>query len=140
MTKNPIIIIEDDPDDQEILTAIFEELNISRPIIFFDNCEDMIPYLLTEPGQPFLILSDVNLPVMDGIILRTKICENEYLKKKSIPFVFFTTTATREAIEQAYDMTVQGYFEKPSNMKDLKTMIKVILDYWTLCKHPNSFW
>ncbi len=138
MAKKPIVIIEDDQDDQEILISIFKEMNISRPLIFFDSCEDVIPYLLTEPEQPFLILSDVNLPVMDGIILRTKICDNEYLKKKSIPFVFFTTTATKEAIEQAYDMTVQGYFEKPSNIKDLKIMIKVILDYWALCKHPNS--
>ncbi len=138
MAKNPIVIIEDDQDDQEILISVFKEMNISRPLIFFDSCEDVIPYLLTEPVQPFLILSDVNLPVMDGIILRTKICDNEYLKEKSIPFVFFTTTATKEAIKQAYDMTVQGYFEKPSSIKDLKIMLQVILDYWALCKHPNS--
>jgi hypothetical protein len=36
-------------------------------------------------------------------------------------------------------MMVQGYFEKPQSLSEIKETIKLIIDYWKLCKHPNSF-
>jgi CheY-like chemotaxis protein len=136
--KGPIVIIEDDPDDQEILKEVFHELMIPNELKFFKTCPDGLAYLQTTQQQPFLIISDVNLPVMSGIEMRKKINENEYLRKKSIPFVFLSTSANKQAVEQAYDMTVQGFFEKPSSMKELKNIIKTIFHYWQMCRHPNS--
>jgi CheY-like chemotaxis protein len=75
---------------------------------------------------------------MNGLELRRKINETEHLRKKSIPFIFYSTTASEKAITEAYEMMVQGFFVKPSNLSEIKTMLKVIVDYWKLSKHPNS--
>lgn len=136
--KGSIVIIEDDLDDQEILREIFHDLKVANPLKFFATCAGALDYLITTKDQPFLIVSDVNLPVMTGIEMRKKINDNEYLRKKSIPFVFLSTSANQQSVEIAYEMMVQGYFEKPSSMKELKDVVQMIVHYWQICRHPNS--
>ena len=57
--------------------------------------------------------------------------------KKSIPFIFLTTTAMPHQVELAYELTVQGFFEKPDSMKEMEVTFGQMLDYWRKCIHPN---
>jgi len=135
--SGPIIIIEDDSDDQEILKEIFDELKIPNIIRFFNSCFNALDYLMTTIERPFLIISDINLPVMTGIELRQEINKNERLKKRSIPFIFLSTNPDNKVISLAYEMLVQGYFVKPTSMNDLREMMKMIVGYWKICRHPS---
>lgn len=135
--SGPIIIIEDDADDQEILQEVFSELKIVNILRFFDSCFKALDYLLTTIEQPFLIISDINLPLMTGLQLRQEINQNDYLKKKSIPFIFLSTNPDLKIIRIAYEMMAQGYFVKPSSQSELKETMKMIVDYWKICRHPN---
>jgi CheY-like chemotaxis protein len=135
--EGPIIIIEDDSDDQELLKEIFEELKITNLIRFFNSCLHALDYLLSPVEKPFLIISDINLPAMTGLEMCKKIRQNEFLRMKTIPFVFLTTTHDQKVVTEAYEMNVQGFFVKPSNIKELKETIKMIVDYWKVCRHPN---
>lgn len=139
MPKNgPIIVIEDDADDQELMNEIFTDLNIPNLIRFFNSCMNALDYLITTVEKPFLIISDINLPAMTGMELCQKIKANESLKVKSIPFVFLTTTSDQKVIREAYDMFVQGFFVKPGSIHELKDMIRMIVDYWKICKNPYA--
>ncbi len=137
--KDPVIVLEDDRDDQMILQGVFEDLCIKNELKFFETVPDALSYLETTTDQPFLILSDVNLARMDGPDFKKSINKNDYLRKKSIPFIFYSTSARKESVVKAYEMMVQGYFEKPQSLTEIKATIKLIIDYWKLCKHPNSF-
>lgn len=86
-----IIIIEDDHDDKDILEEVLKELNIINKLVWFQNNRDAFQYLKTLADQPFLIISDVNLPGQSGIEFKKQLDEDEQLKKKSIPFVFYST-------------------------------------------------
>ncbi len=134
----PIIIAEDDLDDRDILTEAFRSLGIKNELVFFDNGEDVLKYLKTTSDQPFLIISDVNLVTMNGLELKRQINADEHLKKKSIPFVFLTTSSNTKHIQEAYTMMVQGYFKKENNFKQIQNMIRMIVEYWLICRHPNS--
>ena len=136
--RGPILLVEDDKDDQEIIKEVLHQINIPNKFICFANGQEVLDYLKTTADQPFLILCDVNMPVMDGLELRKSIDENEYLRRKSIPFVFLTTTAGGSAVKAAFDMSVQGFFEKGSNMQEIGTIIRLIYDYWQMCRHPNN--
>jgi CheY-like chemotaxis protein len=139
MHKNgPIIIIEDDADDQELLNDILKELKVPNIIRFFNSCVHALDYMLTTIERPFLIISDINLPAMTGLELCREITNNTSLKIKSIPFVFLTTTSDQNVITQAYQMYVQGFFVKPTSISELKGMVKMIIDYWNICRHPYS--
>ncbi|MFP5040907.1 response regulator [Parasediminibacterium sp. JCM 36343] len=135
--KGPIIIIEDDIDDQEVLAEIFLELDYNNEIIYFGDGEKALDYLLKSDIEPFLILSDINMPKLNGIELREKVHTNEDLRLKCIPYLFFTTTAEQKYVVDAYSKSVQGFFIKPSSYEKLKRTIKIIVDYWVECESPN---
>lgn len=138
-TKGPILSIEDDLDDQFLIKAILAETGIKNELIFFDNGKQALEHLLVTPTQPFLILCDVNMPVMNGLELHKAIAENDFLRKKAIPFVFLTTAANASLVNQAYFQSVQGFYQKASTYEGLKRQIQSILDYWQGCLHPNSY-
>ena len=136
--RGPIIILEDDKDDQEIIKEIFQNLNIENQILLFENGVPALEYLITTSDQLFLILCDVNMPGMNGLELRRQVDKNKELKLKSIPFVFLTTTVADRSVKEAYEMSVQGFFKKPTSFKDFEALISSIYDYWQQCRHPNN--
>ena len=135
--EGPIIIIEDDLDDQEILTEVFKELNYNNEILFYGDGEIALEFLTNTKVEPFIIFSDINMPKLNGVELREKVHNNEDLRLKSIPYLFFTTTAQQEHVIDAYSKSIQGFFVKPSRYEELKRTIRIIVEYWIECISPN---
>lgn len=133
----PILIIEDDLDDQYILADVFEALGIKNEVKFFGDGEEALAYLTDTSIEPFIIFSDINMPKLNGMELRAKVHENEDLRLKSIPYLFFTTSAAQQSVIDAYSKSIQGFFIKPTEYGELKATIKSIVDYWTRCMSPN---
>jgi CheY-like chemotaxis protein len=140
MNKNgPIVIIEDDEDDRMILGQILKELSYANEIAFFKDGVDALDYLQDAAIYPFLILSDINLPKLNGFALRKMVQTNEGLSEKCIPYLFFSTTADKQSVYDAYTMSVQGFFLKPSSYGQLKETIRKIVEYWQECYSPLRF-
>lgn len=133
----PIIIIEDDRDDQDIFREVFESLACKNEVLFFDNGELALDYLISSDVEPFIIFSDINMPVLNGMELREKVHENEDLRLKSIPYLFFSTSAEQQYVVDAYSKSIQGFFIKPSSFSEIQKTIKIIVDYWSSCVSPN---
>lgn len=134
----PIILVEDDVDDQELIKEIIHSFNLPNKILIFNNGHDVLDYLRKTTEQPFLILSDINLPKLNGLELRKEINSEQGLKEKCVPFVFLSTTANKKTVFEAYDLTVQGFFKKSNAYEEFRAMLKLIIDYWFLCRHPNN--
>lgn len=133
----PIIVIEDDSDDQELLVMVFKELGFKNEIIFFEDGEAALDYLIKSDVEPFIILSDINMPKLNGLELRKKVHTNEDLRIKCIPYLFFSTSAEQEYVVDAYSESVQGFFVKPHSFDKLKRTIRIIVEYWQECESPN---
>jgi CheY-like chemotaxis protein len=114
-------------------------LNYTNKIIFYKDGNEALTFLDKTDVQPFLILSDINMPKINGFELRNKIFTNEQLQTKCIPYLFFTTGATKKAVIDAYALSVQGFFVKPSSMQGLECTIKKIVEYWQECIAPNEY-
>jgi CheY-like chemotaxis protein len=136
--KGPILSIEDDEDDQFLIGRVIKEIGIPNEILFFSNGQDALSHLEITQEQPFLILCDVNMPVMDGLELRRCINASDYLREKSIPFVYLTTAANAQLVRAAYDATVQGFYKKAPDYTGMRQQLKLIIEYWQSCLHPNS--
>lgn len=132
----PIIIIDDDQKEQEVYQTVFTESGIKNKVLYFDNGREALDYLTTTQEDPFLIISDISMPRMDGMDLRRQIAANPYLKKKGTPFVFRSATATDSDVKEAFELSVQGFFAKTNNLIQVKNQIDVILDYWMECCDP----
>lgn len=139
MESGPIILVDDDLEDKNILVEVLKDLGVSNKFVWFGNSVDAYDYLLTTTEQPCIIFCDVNLPMQNGIEFKKKIDEHPLLRKKCIPFVFNSTSVDRSTVNEAYmQLVVQGFFQKGNSYQDVKNAVKVILDYWLLCKHPNT--
>lgn len=138
MRAGPVIILEDDEDDQLLLQAIIQELKIPNPIHFFLDGQQLLDYLANTQDQPFIILCDINMPRMNGLELRRYIDQDPQLKKKAIPFIFLTTDASPDLIQEAYESRIQGFFQKAGGYETAKQQLAGIMYYWLHCLHPHK--
>ena len=132
----PIFLVEDDEDDQLLITQALRELGITNRIMYFNDGVEIIKYLGSSMQQPFLILCDINLPLMNGFQTRKYIENSPLLKERCIPFLFFSTSDQPDTVQKAFESTVQGYFVKSTNYRKLKEDLSTIFSYWQLCLLP----
>ena len=133
----PIVVVEDDEDDLSILKEALLENEFNHSLICFGSGAEAFDFLKKTEQQPFLILCDVNLPRQNGIEFKTQIDADADLRNKSIPFIFYSTHVSQYAVNEAYkNLTVQGFFQKNDTYQEFKNVIKLMIDYWTVCKHP----
>lgn len=134
----PILYIEDDITDQMFLKKALAELKIPYDLIIASNGEEALQILETLNPPPCIVISDINMPKMNGLELKRTIENDKELKQKSIPFIFFSNSASPEEIEEAFDMSTQGYFEKPQTYVIYKKIIGLIVYYWELSQSKNN--
>lgn len=140
MSKSgPIIVIDDDLEDHLILQETFKSLNYPNKVIFFSEGSAAVDYLTATDEAPFLIISDINMPGMNGFEIRNKIRANERLNGQCIPYLFFTTSVDKKAVKEAYSLSVHGYFVKPATMTELQNTLRKIIDYWQESFAPSQF-
>lgn len=137
--NGPVLIVDDDQDDRELIGEIFNNLNYNNRILLFADGQEAFDYLLQSNEAPFIILSDIHMPRLNGPELRDKIEHHEKLSHQHIPFIFFTTSTTKKAIFDAYSVSSDGFFIKPSTYKGLEDMIAKIYSYWSACHSPADY-
>jgi CheY-like chemotaxis protein len=140
MSKSGVIIlIDDDADDQLIFKLTLAEMKVNNEIVIFNTTAAALDFLDRTTRSIFIIFCDINLPGESGLDFKLDIDSNPTLRRKSIPFIFHSSAAMPEQVEMAYtQMTVQGFFKKTSSVTDNKLQLKMIIDYWMSCKHPNN--
>jgi DNA-binding NarL/FixJ family response regulator len=134
----PIIVVDDDPDDHVILKTVFESLEVTSPIKYFDSAASVLDYLRNTLDDPFIIFCDINMPRISGLDLRENIYYDHFLRRKNIPFVFMSSASSIGQVARAYELTVQGYFVKAQKFEEAERKIKLILQYWCECEFPNK--
>jgi CheY-like chemotaxis protein len=134
--SGPILLVDDDEDDHDILREVCKNLGICHALKFFYDGNSLLDYLNTTKEWPFIILCDINMPHINGLDLREVIWKDNDLRKKTVPFVFFSTASTDLQVRRAYDLTVQGFFLKGHSLSDTERKLKIIFEYWAECKRP----
>lgn len=136
--NGPILIIDDDANDTEVVVAALKEIGAKNELKTFASAPEALEYLTVTTDKPLVILCDVRMPGMDGLGFLKTIARTEYLRKKVIPFIFFTEIASPEIVDEAYDIGVQGFYKKAGSYDTVKEQLYSILLYWSRCLHPNS--
>lgn len=132
-----ILVIEDDEDDRDILKEIFRDLGYKNNIIFFSDSTEALDYIRKPEVNPFIIISDINMPKLGGFDLRNIILEEELLGDKDIPYIFISNAQDEYSIKQANKLSIQGYIYKGNDYNKYKEKIKNLIDYWK--ENINTF-
>jgi len=76
-------------------------------------------------GKVDLILTDINMPIMDGLKLVNLVRSND--SYKNIPIVIITTEGAQEDKERAMALGANAYITKPIQATSLLTTVKGLL-------------
>lgn len=128
-----ILLIEDSPSDAKLISKVFGKATIPHNL---ERVEDGIEALdfLHKQGEyrsaprPDLILLDLHLPKKDGLGVLAEIKADSHLNK--IPIIVLTTSDCQEDVVSCYQMDVNCYLTKPSNLQEFKETVTIIEDFW----------
>ena len=137
--EGEIIIIEDDEDDQFLLEEVFGALGYANKRVYFPDGQAALEYLNSDSAAPFIILSDIIMPGLNGLELRNKLQTDAALNLKCIPYLFFSTAINQQVVIDAYSTSAQGFFVKQTSFEELLDTIRVIVEYWKKCAAPSNF-
>lgn len=133
-----IILVDDEKYEKDFLEHALNTNNWNIKVEYFNNVDDAISHLKENADEIFLIISDMDMPKVNGMEFKKLIDDDEYLRQKSIPFIFASNVIDRERIIEAYHLRVQGYFQKPMTPEDQAKMLEKIVQYWVDCLHPGK--
>lgn len=136
MVEEEIWIIDDDRDDHELVEDIIKELQIPNKVQFFSGATAFFQHIERAATAPFIILCDVNLPGIDGFDLRERLLQASNRKHHSVPFIFWSNSASEQQIDRAYKLRAHGFFVKEANYKEWKDTFASIIKYWRKSKMP----
>jgi CheY-like chemotaxis protein len=130
-----ILLVEDDEIDVKALRWAFDKLKIANPLhIARDGVEAW--EMLGELPRPYLVITDINMPRMNGIELLRKIRQSEHCRD-SIVFVLTTSNDEQDKID-AYDLNVAGYMLKSDMGTSFTRAISLIDNYWKVVEFPGT--
>jgi len=129
----PILIAEDDPDDQAFIAEAFKEVGFNGSVVFVEDGVALLRYLRAEDEHrdrvlPGLILLDLNMPRMDGRTALVQIKATRQLRR--IPVVVFSTSNVERDVETTYDLGVASYIPKPATAAELNEIVRQLTSYW----------
>ena len=127
--KGEILIVEDDKDDSDFVCEAFKDLKIANEVICFTNANDVLIHLRKVDSDPFFILSDLRMPLINGLELKQMIYADENLIKKAIPFILYSTTINSATFNTSLAVGVQGFFVKPASLDALRDLLETIVKY-----------
>lgn len=125
-----ILSIEDNEADFHLLKkAFFSIPDIKINIINEKDGEKALKYIYNcKNNIPDLIVLDLNLPTMSGIEF-LKIIKKED-KYKAIPIIIFSTSDSKEDIQESYRFYANSYITKTFEIKDFFSKISSLGEFW----------
>lgn len=138
MTNKPILLVEDNPDDEALALRAFRKANISNDIAVARDGVEALDYLFAEgryadrDGRdlPAVMLLDLKLPKISGLEVLRRIRENEHTKR--LPVVILTSSRQDEDLVRGYDLGCNSYVRKPVDFNEFVAAVSQLGMYWLL--------
>ena len=129
-----ILLVEDDEVDVKALRWAFDKLKIANPLVIARDGVDALEKLAELP-RPYLVISDINMPRMNGIELLRRIRQSDDYRD-SIVFMLTTSNDEQDKID-AYNLNVAGYMLKSDMGTSFQRAIGLIENYWKVVEFPG---
>ncbi|MBD0361505.1 MAG: response regulator [Coleofasciculus sp. C3-bin4] len=140
--KNVLLLVEDNPDDEELTLLAFEQSAIANEVVVAHDGVEALDYLFStgmytdrNPSlMPALILLDLQLPRINGLeVLQRLRADN---RTKLIPVVILTTSNEQQDLINSYSLGCNSYIRKPVDYDQFITAVQQLGMYWLLINEP----
>ncbi len=138
MTNPPVLLVEDNPNDETLLLRAFKKGGFVNEVVVARDGAEALAYLLPadEAGwiRPALILLDLKLPKVDGLEVLRRIRAEE--RTALIPVVILTTSAEEEDVVAGYSGGANAYVRKPVKFSAFAEAVNAIGVFWLFLSEP----
>ena len=128
-TNSPILLVEDNPNDELLTVRALEKNFIANPVVVAHDGVEALQLLHGEPPlKPMVVLLDLNLPRLSGLEVLAKIRADE--RTRRLPVVVLTTSREENDLIASYDRGANSYVRKPVSFEEFVKAIGQLGMYW----------
>jgi two-component system response regulator len=133
-----ILLVEDNPDDEELTILALKHHNIANEVVVARNGVEALDYLFGT-GQydgrdhtevPAVVLLDLKLPKIDGLEVLKRIRGDE--RTSTLPVVILTSSGEQEDKVKSYSLGANSYVRKPVEFEQFSEAVRQLGLYWLI--------
>lgn len=115
------LIVDDQASIRQVLANNLAQLGFTQVAQRKDG-KEALDYLGQNPTH--LVISDFNMPVMDGLALLRAVRENPKIQKTA--FVILTSETSRDLVQEAIKSGVNNFLAKPYTVAKLREVLEKV--------------
>jgi CheY-like chemotaxis protein len=133
-SRRPILLVEDDPNDIELMLGTLQSGNLSNPVVVARDGVEALSVLNAnrkegrQEDDPIVVLLDNKMPRMSGLELLEHLRADENLR--NIPVVMMTSSRAEPDLERAYALGVRAYVVKPAGFHEFTEAVQTTGRFW----------
>jgi CheY-like chemotaxis protein len=138
MTENTILLVEDNPDDEELTLRALKKNNITNKVVVAHDGAEALDYLFGSGSYsgrdtsilPQVVLLDLKLPKIDGLeVLRSLRADQ---RTRLLPVVILTSSNEEQDRLNGYGLGANSYVRKPVDFVQFSEAVRQLGLYWLL--------
>ena len=141
-SERPILLVEDNPDDEALTLRAFHKNRIANEVVVARDGVEALDYLFgtgNHAGRdlsvsPAVVLLDLKLPRIDGLEVLQRIKADP--RTRTIPVVALTSSKEQKDVVESYQLGVNSYIVKPVNFEQFVAAVQDLGMYWLLLNQP----
>lgn len=137
MKQKPILLVEDNPDDELLALRAFKYSGVMNQIIVARDGVEALDYLFAtgkyegkEPTRPAVVMLDLKLPRKSGLEVLKEIRADE--RTRLLPVVILTSSREDRDVVESYSLGANSYVRKPVDFNQFAVAASKLGVYWLL--------
>ena len=124
-----VLLVDDEPSDLMIAKMASKRTKVIRDLKVFSDPVQALKFLQeSEDWLPHLIISDLNMPRLNGFELLEELKKDSRLK--AIPVVVLSTSSDPRDVRKSYELSANSYVTKPTGFPEFMKAWGGIEQFW----------
>jgi two-component system, response regulator len=135
MSLRPILLVEDNPDDEKLTLRALAKNNIQNEVVVAHDGVEALDFLI-NPSKlaPAIVLLDLKLPKVDGIEVLRRMRDED--KTRLTPVVILTSSKEEQDLIRGYQLGANSYIRKPVDFLQFTEAVRQLGLYWLILNEP----
>jgi two-component system, response regulator len=141
MAEQSILLVEDNPDDEELTRIAFAEAKVANRLEVVRDGQEALDYLFAEGPHverdvrdlPQLVLLDLKLPKIDGLEVLRRLRADD--RTALLPVVILTSSTEEQDLLRGYRNGANSYVRKPVDFGEFVEAVRSLGLYWLVLNH-----
>jgi two-component system response regulator len=138
MENKMILLVEDNPDDEELTLRALKKNNIGNELFVVHDGAEALEFLFCTGAyaerdprkKPDVILLDLKLPKVDGLEVLRRIRAEE--STRLLPVVILTSSKEEQDRINGYKLGANSYVRKPVDFTEFVDAVRQLGLYWLI--------